>query len=45
MKKVRTQPLHSLLATLSQVDPASLQKKQHSLPRRGEDCIHSLGLL
>lgn len=45
MKKVRNQPLRSLLATLSRVDPAFLQKKQCSPPRRGEDCIHSLGLL
>ena len=45
IKKVRNQPLCSPLATLSRVDPASLHKKQRSPPHRGEDCIHSLGLL
>lgn len=41
MKKVRNQPLRSLLATLSRVDPAFLQKKQCSPPRGERDCIHS----
>lgn len=46
MKKVRNQPppLPPPCHTFS-VDLAFLQKKQCSPPRRGEDCIHSLGLL